>query len=707
MKLYKSCGNNCSSNCCGSARQISPENADHEFTVALAGQPNTGKSTIFNMLTGANQHVGNWPGKTVEKKHGFFICNDRVGKITDLPGTYSLTANSLEERITRDFLINGHADVTVVVVDASQLERSFYMVAETLLLPGRVIIALNMVDVAEKMGKSVDAEALEHAMNVPVVPLVAAKGKGIDRLIETVDRIVKESQPPQHRGPVLEEAFGVPFQQIKATIHGMVPAPYTEDWITLKLIEKDSNVIEIMEKILKNEDWEAIKSQVTKNEDAVLKGSTARYDWINEIVSKAVAATGKNFTSFQQTRFDSVATHPVWGKIIAFGVLVLTVLTTYIVCLPPMLLGLGLLLLPIPLRNALSGHAPDWLLSLLCDGLLTGLGVATCVIAFIAGVFLVLGFLEDVGYLARLAFVFDRFMNKLGLHGKSFIPLTMGFACNIMAVSGTRVIDGWRQRLITLLLAPLIPCKGLLVVVSFISLVFFGVKTVFVFFALFAVMACHLVFTATLLRKFVIKGNDYGMLMELPPYHTPNLKTIRTYTLSRVKAFFHHGFGLIVFAAFLTWVGVYFPDGQIDTSYLARFGRVMEPFGQLMGMDWRLLITFLVAFSSKEATLGAMAVIYGATSSSRTAIEGLYMDQDLILNIKSHFGDFLATTGISDASALAFVFAIFFSLPCFGTLAVMYGETRSLKWTFGALAYYFSTSVIMGAIAYRVGLVIF
>lgn len=675
--------------------------------IALVGQPNTGKSTIFNRLTGLNQHVGNWPGKTVEKKQGFFSLNGVRGQVTDLPGTYSLTANSLEEKIARDFLIHGNADVAVVIVDASQLERSLYMLAETLLLPVRVVVALNMIDVAQKTGTPVDAALLEKAVMVPVIPMVASKGEGIERLKETVSRVAQGDGQSPDRGPDMEAVFGNAFRLMKKNIHDAVPPPYTESWMALKLIEMDSDAAAIMKSKLSPQVWESIESLVAQNGDAVAKGSAARYEWINGVLSAAAPSAALASDPKPRWSFDRAATHPVWGKFIAGVVLLLTIIATYITCLPPMLLGLGLLLLPIPLRNVLAGVVPDWLVSMLCDGIMTGLGVATCVAAFIFGVFMVLGFLEDVGYLARLSYVFDRFMNKLGLHGKSFIPLGMGFVCNIMAVTGTRVIDGWRQRLITLLLAPLIPCKGLLVVVSFISIAFFGINAIFVFLALAAVMTLQLVLTSFFLRRTLVKGEDFGMIMELPPYHKPNFKTIRAYAITRTKAFFRHGYWIIVIAAFLTWAGVYFPDGQIDTSYLARVGRAVEPFGMIMGMDWRLFLTFLVCFSSKEATLGAMAVIYGASSSSRTAIEGLYMDQSLLADIQNHFGSFLVNSGISDASALAFLFAVFFSLPCLGTLGTIYSETGSYKWAFGSLAYYLLTSIIMGAAAYQVGLIIF
>jgi ferrous iron transport protein B len=283
----------------------------------------------------------------------------------------------------------------------------------------------------------------------------------------------------------------------------------------------------------------------------------------------------------------------------------------------------------------------------------------------------------------------------------------MGLVCNILGVAGTRVIDSWRQRLVTLVVTPVIPCKALLVVVGFITAVFFGHLAVPIFLSLCLAMFADIVLTSFILRKFVLPGERTGLIMELPPYQKPAWKNVFTYAYAKVKSFYRRGFWFIVIASFLTWAGIYFPGGSIETSYLAALGHKIEPLGKIMGLDWRLFITFLISFLSKEATLGVMAIIFGAAVSNTANVTLISMDKGIWAAVQGNFGAFLASTGITAPSALAFVFAVFFSLPCLGTLAMIYAETRSFKWTTGILCYYFFMSFLMGALAYQAGLLIF
>ena len=468
---FRGCNGGCTkSGCEKTDRNFSPK-PDPDFTVALIGQPNTGKSTLFNAITGANQHVANWPGKTVEKKEGHFQLAGRRCHIYDLPGTYSLTANSLEEVIARDFVLTEHPDVVVVVVDASQLERSLYMVAEAIPLAVPMVIALNKTDVAKRLGEKTDAKKLAQLTGIATVPTDAATGKGIGLLLQTIDE-ASEKKDQRCRRPDYPRAFGPAYAKLLEAVTDLSGLSRATEWITLKLLERDEEVADNVRGQVDEAGYEKIQRILDTAKDGRLLGPKARYDWIEYLVGQTVSGQPLG-QAIRQNGFDRYATHPFWGNCLALIVLSFSAIAAYLVALPLMLPGFGLFFLSAPLREMLSAFAPPWLVSMLMDGIYEGVFMATTIIGFIGGVFLVLGVLESTGYLARLAYIADPFMRRVGLHGKSIMPLLMGFICNILGVAGTRVIDSWRQRLATLLVVPVIPCKALFIVIVFIGTVFF------------------------------------------------------------------------------------------------------------------------------------------------------------------------------------------------------------------------------------------
>ena len=498
--------------------------SDRNFTVALLGQPNTGKSTVFNAITGANQHVANWPGKTVEKKEGLFRLKGRFCHIYDLPGTYSLTANSLEEVIARDFVLTENPDVVVVVVDASQLKRSLYMAAEAIPLAAPMVIALNKMDVAENLGMEVDERKLSRLTGIPVISMDAAKRKGVDLLLQTISEVA-ENKEYNYRRPDYSRAFGPVYAELLQAVTDLSDPSNAAEWTTLKLLERDGEVADDLRSEIDETEYENIRQILNTVKDGRLLGPKARYDWIEHLVDQSTTCHNPT-TEYRQNGFDRFATHPFWGKGVALIILVLGAISAYMVAIPLMLPGFGLFFLSSPLRKMLTHIGPPWLVSMLMDGIYEGIFMATVIIGFIGGVFLVLGVLESTGYLARLAYVFDPFMRRLGLHGKSLMPLLMGLICNILGVAGTRVIDSWRQRLVTLAVVPVIPCKALFIVIAFICTVFFGARAILVFTALFIVMLLYISATSLFLRKVVLPGERTGLLMELPPYQKPNWKNV-------------------------------------------------------------------------------------------------------------------------------------------------------------------------------------
>lgn len=672
-------------------------------TIALAGQPNTGKSSIFNRLTGSNQHIGNWPGKTVEKKQGKFKYNGQTYNLVDLPGTYSLTANSAEEIIARDFIIKKQPDVLVIVVDASQLERTLYLVAETAMLKTNIIVALNMMDIAEKEGRKFSPEAMGKEMGVKVIPTVAAKNKGMAALLKAIEESLDNGNPNiKSKRQMLEGDTLSLLNKVRQKIKDHVPLPYSEEWTALKLLEGDEEIRGIMKEQLEPAEWQEIDKIVSNVH--VLLVADSRYEWIQKIISSTVEYPDKKNIMDKRHKFDKIATHPVWGKFMAIGILFLAVIAAVSIGY----LGMPFLEAVSMVANetrTLLAPAPAWLSSMMADGVIVGVGLATALSFFLMAVFIVVGFLEDVGYLARLAYVFDSFMQGLGLHGKSFMPFLMGTCCNISGILAARVIDSWRQRLITVLLVPIIPCLAIWAIVSFIGTIFFGVKTPLIIVALLITAGFHLALTSFLLRRIVIKGKRTGLIMELPPYHKPNFKTIWTYAWTNEKAYFKRGFTIIALTSFFVWMLAYFPDGNIETSFLASTGKLLGPIGNLMGFDWRLMVALIVAMVSKEAALAAIGIVYGF-GYELSSLTGLAMvappDGSELKALES-----ILIQSISPESALAFLFVITFSIPCSATIGVLYSETRSVKWTAGATAYYTLSSFLVGILVYHGALLIF
>ncbi len=666
-------------------------------TIALAGQPNTGKSTVFNRLTGARQHVGNWPGKTIEQKIGSFSFNEADYNLVDLPGTYSLTANSAEEKIARDFLINDKPDVVIVLADASQLERTLYLLTEVRLLPVPVILALNMMDVAEEQGKNIDVTAMEKELGVPVVPMKAAKGEGFEELLERVKKINLNEKTPS--APVMDECSE--YNQLFSLLDGNLPEGISAEWITVKLIEKDPEVTEFVKDNLKGEIIEQLDSMLDKVENGALIIAGLRYKWIGNVLNASMKKIGEKQKEGRGRRFDRAATHPVLGKVIAVFVMILSFAAAMIVASPlmalfqPLSTGLAAVILE-------SSAFPPLLASLLAEGLLPGITVSLMMLAFFAAMCLVFGLIEDIGYFSRMAYVFDRPMNRIGLHGKSFMPLLLSFGCNIAGVMGTRVIDSWRQRIVTMIIVSIVPCMALWGVVGFVGTIFFGATMPIIILALLIIMVLHLSLTSFLLRRFVVRGKASGLIMELPPYHKPNWKTIFSYVFVQIKSFLKRAFTLIVIVSALIWALSYRSDGNMELSVLARFGQFFNPLTNFLGLDWRLFIAILSAMVAKEASLSVLAILYGLGGGS--SITGLIMST---AGVERSMLAGALSSAVSPASALAFIFTFFFTVPCIGTVATIYAETKSLKWTLGSTFYYIISSLIAGGLAYRVGLLIF
>jgi ferrous iron transport protein B len=649
--------------------------------LALAGQPNVGKSTLFNLLTGLNQHVGNWPGKTVERRAGRFEFDGGRYSIVDLPGTYSLTANSPEEVIAREFILREQPDAVIALVDASNLERSLYLVAELVALPAPVIVGLNMMDVASGIGVQVEPEVLEAALGIPVVPITATRARGIQQLLAAVQATLAGQRTAVPRRPEIRADHRQALQQICEVIRGHVPAPYPADWVALKLLEGDAEITRTMREQLPAENWSAVHATLVQHDDALLAVASGRYEWIGRMVRAAVTHPKLGQISLTQ-QLDRWAAHPVWGMLILAGILAAVFWLTFTVGTPMQAwLDAQLVARLTAVAQAGLSAAPAWIRGLVVDGAIGGVGAVMTFLPIMAIFFATFALLEDVGYMARAAFVMDNLMHLMGLHGKSFLPLFLGFGCNVPAVLGTRVIDSWPARLLTILIAPLVPCTARMAVVAFLAPAFFGPQAVWVSWALVLTSLTALVLSGSLLNLVIFKGQRSAFIMEMPLYHLPNARTLGLLVWQRSLAFVRRAGTNILAMSLAVWALSVLPGGDLDSSYLAALGRLFEPLGRWMGLDWRLTVALITSFPAKENAIATLGVLFG--SSPDGGLSGQL------------------TASLSSASALSFLVVTMLFIPCMATVAVIRQETNSWGWALVNVGLLLLISLAGGAGAYQ------
>lgn len=651
--------------------------------IGLAGQPNVGKTTVFNLLTGLEQHVGNWAGKTVERAEGTVRHEGVEATLVDLPGTYSLTANSPEERVARDFLIFEKPDVVMVIADASALERSLYLLAELLALglDTPIVLGLNMTDVAASQGIDIDPEVFAAALGLPVVPLVARRAQGVAALVGTALRLAGD---PSACRPVRPE-IAAPHREVLAAVHalleGHVPAPYPAHWVAMKLLEGDGELIGLARQWAPEPVWAQIEALLGEHEDAVLDIAAGRYEWIERMARAAVRRPRLGQVSLTD-RLDRVALHPVWGLVLLMGVFAFIFGLTFELAGPVQdWLESGLIEpLGVWLGERLA-NAPPWVSGLLVDGVLGGAGTVITFVPLLAVFFAALALLEDTGYFARAAYVMDRYMHRMGLHGKSFLPLCLGFGCNVPAVMGARVIDSPSGRLLTILLAPLVPCSARLLVLAFLAPVFFGEVALPVTLAFIGLNLVLVAVAGSVFNRSLFRGKHVFFIMEMPLYHVPSVRTIGRFVRRHVIAFLRNAGSLILIFSVVLWVLAYFPGEGLEQSWLGRFGQGIAPVSELLGLDWRLIVALLASFVAKENAIAALGILYGIEGEGQALAEVL-------------------SASISTGSALAFLTATMLFIPCVATLVVMRTETGSWRWPMVSVALHLALSIAGAMVVY-------
>lgn len=659
--------------------------APHTATIALMGQPNVGKSTVFNMLTGLNQHVGNWPGKTVERRTGAFEHDGVHIDIIDLPGTYCLTAASPEERIARDYIIKNHPDVVLVILNAASLERNLYLVTELLSLPVPIVIGLNMLDVAREQGFEIEPRVLSAAIGIPVIPMTASRGEGVHDLIDAALDVVRHGPSQEPSRPEIREDHREVMAQMLGLVAPYVPAGYPPDWITLKLLEGDEEITAIMRDALPSEVQAQVDALLRRHEDALIAVASGRYNWIRRMTRAALKRPRAGRITLTQ-RLDHVATHPFWGLVVLAAVLAAIFGLTYAIGTPLQGWMVDRLMGAVTVwaGRALAG-APPWLSGLVVDGVLGGVGTVLTFLPILVIFFATMGFMEDVGYMARAAYVMDRFMHAVGLHGKSFMPLFLGFGCNVPAIMGTRVIESSRGRLLTIMLAPLVPCTARLALLAVLTPAFFPERATLIMWLLTGLPLVVLALGGALVSRIAISSDDTAFIMELPLYHVPNARTIGLLVWERTLAFLKKAGSVILVVSILVWLLATLPYGQIETSYLAVAGRFLAPVGSLMGLDWKLLVALLTSFVAKENSVATLGVLYG-------------VGEDV-----GALSDVLRAN-LSAASGLAFLVAQMLFIPCIASVAAVRQETASWRWALVNVVALALLAILGGAAAFRLAL---
>lgn len=605
------------------------------FTIALVGNPNAGKSTLFNELTGEHQHVGNWPGKTIERKEGQFSINGSTFHLIDLPGTYSLVAYSLEESITRDFLMQGSPDAVIAVVDAANLERNLYLVAQVIELNIPVIVVLNMTDIAQAHGLTIDLNQLAAGLGVPVVTSVATQGSGLDELRAQLTQVIRHPNNRQAQsrsssinyGPVLEPE--ITKLQMIIEMDETLRVTCSARWLAITLLEGDSELRTRIERtsngahILTQVDQIAEYIAAQTREDVETLIADRRYCFIVDLVGKSVTRAPESDYTYSD-QIDRIVTHP-W-----LGVPIFLVLMWIVFQMTANVSGIYLdwinHVLTGPITRwvvailSVAGLSGGWLESLLVNGVISGAGSVLAFVPVLMFLYFFLALLEDSGYMARAAFVMDHFMQVLGLHGKSFIPLMVGFGCSVPGIYATRTLEDRRDRILTGLLVPFMSCTARLPIYVLIGTAFFGDQSGNLVFAMYLLGIGGAVLSGMVLRRTLLRQNEpTPFIMELPPFRRPSFKTIRRQVWDRTTNFVSNVWTIVVAASVIVWILLNVPyhndqPAELQKSLFGDLSRGIAPVFAPAGFGtWEASGSLVTGLVAKEVVISTMSQIYGTT----------------------------------------------------------------------------------------------
>jgi ferrous iron transport protein B len=719
------------------------------ITIALTGNPNSGKTTIFNNLTGTRQHVGNWPGVTVEKKMGTVIHNGHRLQVVDLPGTYSLTAYSIEEIVARRFLVDSKPDVVVDIVDASNLERNLYLATQLIEMGVKLILALNMADVAEARGHEIDAESLGTLLGVPVVFTIGTKNQGMKELLDKVLEVVEDRDTVSRH---IHISYGHELEKEIKKIQDViwrdpsVGERFSTRWLAVKLLENDAAVQErvgalgeIGKEILAQAAASRERLAEFYKDDAEMVLTEQRYGFIGGALKEVLRVSAKSKLDLSR-QVDLFLTNRILGfPVFTYFICAMFQLTFTVGAYPMEWIDAGVGWL----GTVVSALLPAGLLhDLVVDGIIAGVGSVIIFLPNILILFFCIAVFEDTGYLARAAFIMDRVMHVIGLHGKSFIPLLMGFGCNAPAIMATRTLESERDRLLSILINPLISCSARLPVYILLAGTFFGASAGNVIFSIYALGIALAIAMGKLFSVTLFRGDIAPFVMELPPYRAPTLKSLFIHMWDRSQIFLRKMSGVILVGSILVWVLSSFPrspdlprgqavereatsasqervltvaesrqpvlpsmpednlkssdlnneTARLEASFLGRLGHFIQPIFAPLGFDWRTSVAVLTGFVAKEIVVSTLGVLYAAGADVNEESEALRRS--------------LRASGMTPLGAYTLMAFVLIYIPCLATVAVIRRETNSWKWTGFSIGYSLALAWMVSFLIYQGGRII-
>lgn len=712
------------------------------INVALVGNPNCGKTSLFNIASGAHEHVGNYSGVTVDAKEGFFDFQGYHFRIVDLPGTYSLSAYTPEELYVRKHIIEETPDVIINVVDSSNLERNFYLTTQLIDMNVRMVIALNMYDELEASGNKLDYTQLSQLIGVPMVPTVCRRGEGVDKLFHVIIGIYEGgdflSQKGEIRSEILEDLrdwhktyvpdheFGSHKEEEDARPRGYmrhihinhgpelersieevkkaisqnedIRHKYSTRFLSIKLLENDREIENFISTLPNGKEIIAIRNKETlrirkvMNEDSEQAITDAKYGFITGALKETF--TDNHLEKEQTTRvIDSIVTHRIWGYPIFFLFLYIMFEGTFVLGDYPMQ---GIEWLVDQLGNLIRNNMAEGpLKDLLIDGIIGGVGGVIVFLPNILILYFFISILEDSGYMARAAFIMDKIMHRMGLHGKSFIPLIMGFGCNVPAIMATRTIEDRKSRLITMLVNPLMSCSARLPIYLVMIGAFFPNCASFMLLCIYTAGILLAVIMARIFSKFLVKGEDSPFVMELPPYRMPTSKSIMRHTWEKGAQYLKKMGGIIMIASIIIWfLGYYLRHDthesvaeQQENSYIGQIGKAIEPVIKPLGFDWKLGIGLISGVGAKELVVSTLGVLY----TNEGDVENVNLSDRI---------------PITPLVALAYMLFVLIYFPCIATFAAIKQESGSWKWAIFAAGYTTGLAWLVAFTVFQIGSII-